>query len=108
MTGPTFKTALAFFIDDLEAARDIFMAAVESVASGPGDEIEEAIDDLLEDSKAAPGTGFLLVDRETLEALRDGPYDVSGDLEAALENFNWAFRKALRELKKALAHEATS
>ena len=105
MSDTTLENALAFFGEDLEAARDIFMAAVESVASGPGDEIDDLVDDILEDSEAVPGTGLLLVEREALEALRDGPYDVSGDLEAALENFNWALRKALRELKKALSRE---
>jgi hypothetical protein len=108
MSDTTLKNALTLFEEDLEAARDIFMVAVESVASGPGDEIDGLVDDILEDSKAVPGTGLLLVEREALEALRDGPYDVSGDLEAALENFNWAFRKTLRDLKKALARETAS
>ena len=35
MADPTFKTALAFFVDDIEAARDVFVAEAESVANGP-------------------------------------------------------------------------
>jgi hypothetical protein len=108
MTDATFKNALALFVDDIEAARDIFMAAAESAASGSGDEIDDAVEDILEDSKEVPGTGFLLVEREALETLRSDPYAVSGELNDALETFNWAFRKSLREFKAALVRETAS
>jgi hypothetical protein len=108
MSDPTLKNALALFEEDLEAARDIFVAAAESAASGPCDEIDDAVDDILEDSKEVPGTGFLLVAREALETLRTAPYDANGDLNDALETFNWAFRKSLREFKAALVRETAS
>jgi hypothetical protein len=99
------KDALALFRDDVEAACAILVATAESAASGSGDEIDDAIDDLLESAEEAAKDGFVIVEREAIEALRPDPYDVSGDLEDALENFNWAFTKALRELKQALIRE---
>jgi hypothetical protein len=104
----TLKNALAFFVDDIEAARDIFMNAVESAASGPDDELDGLIDEILEDSEEGPEEGFIIVEREAVEALRNTPYDVSDDLKDALENFNWSFQKAVRELKAALVREAVS
>jgi hypothetical protein len=105
MIDATLKNALAFFEEDLEAARDIFMAAVEDAASGPSDEIDDLVDDILEDAEEGPKDGFIVVEREAIEALRSTPYDVSGELNDALESFNWKFNKALRELKQALVRE---
>jgi hypothetical protein len=108
MTDATFKTALAFFVDDLEAARDVFIAEAESVASAPADEIDDLVDDLLEGAEEGPKDGFVIVEREDLEALRRDPYDVNGDLNDAAENFIWKFNKALRGLKAALVRETAS
>jgi hypothetical protein len=104
----TLKDALALFRDDLEAARDIFIAEAEGAASGSGNEIDDAIDDLLEGAEESAKDGFVIVEREAIEALRSTPYDASDDLENAGENFSRAFQKALRELKAALAREMAS
>jgi hypothetical protein len=104
----TLKDALALFRDDIEAARDVFVAAAESAASGSGDEIDDAVDDLLEGAEGSAKAGFVIVEREAIEALRSTPYDASDDIEDALKDFNWAFQRALRELKQALVRETTS
>jgi hypothetical protein len=108
MSDTTFKSALRELQEDLEAARDIFVAAIASVASGPSDEIDDAVDDLLEGAEESAKAGFVIVSIETIEALRSTPYDASDDIEDALKDFNWAFQRALRELKQALVRETTS
>jgi hypothetical protein len=102
MSDSTLKSALAYSMDDIEAARDVFVAEAESVAD---DEIDDRVDEILDDSQDVAETGFVIVKREDLEALRRKPYDARDDLNDAVESFNWRFAKALRELKAALVRE---
>ena len=108
MVDASFKSALAFFVDDIEAALGIFIDEAESVVSGLGDEIDELeslIDEILEDAEAGPRDGFIVVERAAIAALRISSSDPSDDLQNARESFNWKFRKALREFKEALVRE---
>jgi hypothetical protein len=103
-----FRSAFAFFVDDLEAALGIFIDEAESVASGPIgdiDELESLIDEILEDAEAGPRDGSIVVERAAIAALRISSSDPSDDLQDALESLNWKFRKALREFKEALVRE---
>ncbi len=108
MTGATLRSALTFFVDDIEAACDVFAAEAESLVSRPNDEIDDLIDEILEDAEESTKDGFIVVERESIEALRTASYDASGDLHDARESFSWKFRKALRELKEALVRETVS
>ena len=110
MSDPTPKNALRALVDELENATARCKAEVESVASDPGDiveEINDLVDEVLEDSEKAPKVGFLIVSVEAIEALRFESSDVDGEIEAAFENFAWETRKLIREFKEAV-REAVS
>jgi hypothetical protein len=97
----TFKSAVRDLEEDLERTRDIPAAAIDDAAERLG-HFGYRFPDHDEDPKGADWTGLY---RRSIRAILKRYGDMDEGLAAALKNFDWGARQAMRRFKVALIRE---